>query len=324
MTTGTPTRWLLLAVTVCVLGLTWHLTRERGEPELYRLVEDASSADKSVRYRAIIVLDSYYGDRALPALAALVNALSEPDHGVVAAAARCLGKIGKSARRGLPAIVELLSSDRPATVKTACAIAIGKISENPQLCVPALRMVLRDGTADVGSVLMSLEQFGPSSAEAVPEIVSYLGAADDTAESALLALDGIGEAAAPAIPAIVAVLEDPQRDEFLKEIAGGTLASIGPAAVAALIALVRDHGNLQALDALGEIGPSARSAVPAVIGVLEVPERYPGRSWNRAAAALTVIGFDVTWTERVRAALTRAAALGAQGASTALERLAGR
>jgi HEAT repeat protein len=286
-------------------------------PDLDSVIAACRSDDLAARRRATHVLAAYFGKRAVAAVPVLTIALRDPDPRVAGNAARALRKIGPEARSAVPTLVAVMQSHQEADVAKMCARAIGSIATNASLCVPALRNVLRAGKVDPEALLMALASFGPGAREAVPEVMMYLGG--EHAEHALDALGSIGAEAEAAIPAILLIQADPTRGE-LREIAEGALIGIGAPAVPIFVERVRNSGSLDALDAIGHIGPDARSATPVLVEVLESPERVAG-AWSKAVWALMRVGHDETWRPRVLAALKRAASRGVTRAKRALARL---
>jgi HEAT repeat protein len=105
------------------------------------------------------------------------------------------------------------------------------------------------------------------------------------------ALGAIGPDAKPAIPALRKALNDEKKQ--VAEAAVVALGKIGPASVAALTAAVKDTRmeaavRKKAADALGDMGPDARSAVPALTSLL-APTKRKGKRGDPEDIRLEVV-----------------------------------
>jgi len=160
--------------------------------------------------------------------------------------------------------------------------------------VPALATALQDRTAAVRTAAVwALGQVGPAAAPERRELVRLLGDGDPFVRAgAAYALGGIGSAAAPAVPALIARLAD--LDERVRWRAVDALGKIGPRAdsVELLAALVRETacpGRGLAAEQLGRVGGAAHAAVPDLIEATS--DARPDVRW-RAVWALGQIGPD--------------------------------
>lgn len=151
--------------------------------------------------------------------------------------------------------------------------------------VPACMTALEDEDPQVRRRAATvLEAIGPAAGQAVPALVKALGDKDaDVRLRAVDALGAIGPAAAEAVPALMRIFagdEEWQRRNAYR--AGTALAGIGKAPVPALRRMLRNRDTRRrqrAIDALGQIGPAAKDAVPDLIVLLAEqlpPDKYPG------------------------------------------------
>jgi len=190
--------------------------------------------------------------------------------------------------------------------------------------IPTLRKHLADPHRLVReAVVRSLEKMGPAAKDAVPDMVKCLkDEIPRIRERAAAALEAIGKEARPALNALVEALEDADEEVVMQ--AADALTAIGPESQPALMAILKksktkqqcngairalyhlkpadealvaelmrmalhnkdEDLRMEALNALGEIGPDASSAVPHLIGMLE---KEPKLRW-RVAFTLDMIG----------------------------------
>ena len=194
------------------------------------------------------------GDDPKPLMAALAAPAAERR----AEAARSLATLGESAAPAVPVLAAALG-DPSHVVRAAAAWALGNVGPAAAPAVPALIRLLRDGDPFVRA-------------------------------GAAFGLGGVGEAATAAAAPLVERLNDP--DERVRWRAADALAKIGRdgASVGQLASLVQDAkgvGRGLAAEALGRVGPAARSAVPVLVAAAS--DARPDVRW-RAIWALGRIG----------------------------------
>jgi hypothetical protein len=141
--------------------------------------------------------------------------------------------------------------------------------------------------------LQELKKRGPQAQAAVPALAEALKdpAVDDDAAKALAA---IGPGAEPAIPALIETI---QREKGKRSgagydtpsvtswLAGQALTSIGPGAIPELIALLKHpdrYVRMSTVNALGNMGPQAFSALPALRETFNDEDEVV-RQWGRVA-----------------------------------------
>jgi HEAT repeat protein len=140
--------------------------------------------------------------------------------------------------------------------------------------VEGLVKQLKGGDPDARrAAAKALAEAGADAKPAVPALKQALKDKDlFVRRFAAQALGAIGPDAASAAPALGAAVNDPRQE--VQEAAVTALGKIGAPAVATLGAVVKDPNAAPALrrraaDALGVIGPDARSAVPALVAALQ-------------------------------------------------------
>lgn len=208
-------------------------------------------------------------------------------------AARALRALGEKAKPALPALVQALKDAQPWVRAEAgkALIEIGITKDE----VPAL--VARLGPADPDTLLLVAEALAGLPADALPPLLEILPKEDDRARrGALLALGFMGRHAAPAAPLLLDLLAS--EDPATVKLAGEALRRCGPWAdeyVPEILERLRFATDEQvrwaAAGVLGRIGPAAREAVPAL------REARAGEGERlRAAAAEALARIDVSET----------------------------
>ena len=252
----------------------------------------------------------------------------DPRNGVMGrrAAAEALAKAGPAAGEATPALLLALANDKDTAVRHFAASALGKMTQCPDLTVPALIAALGDaewtvrynatlalvgvGTAAVPALQKSLEtesafqlahaiqvllSIDPShSAGVMSRLVKLL--TDESAEVrgiAVVTTGLAGSAGESAVPALIALLESPEA-EFRQQVMAA-LAKIGPPAACAalpklisLLKLEKDKWNrIGAALALGALGKDHPEAISALLQALTDKD---SRVRSYCAGALTQIG----------------------------------
>jgi HEAT repeat protein len=237
-----------------------------------------------------------YDDPILARVWHLMGILDGPFHKERQHAIEQLGDL-KIAERSVIAALIKGAKENNTEIKSASLNALGKIGPPAAAAVPALVAALEDANVDVRwAANRALGGIGPA---AVPALVDALQhPEEDVRWHAATALGGIGPAA---VPALAAALEDPKESVRLRAAAalkliGKDLRGWAPAAlrkmdllgaaVPALVAILKssDYRTREiAARTLGDIGPVADDAAPALAEALKDPEEGVRRD---AAAAL--------------------------------------
>jgi HEAT repeat protein len=217
------------------------------------------------------------GSSAIPTL---LKALGSRNRRASQAAVRTLAEIGDAS---LPGLTRALESDH-ARVRAGAMRAISLMSKPGTSAadspIPGLLRILRQEDTKHSSrgswsrMLRILRQ----ESDADDESSTYARAA---------AADALGKLGDPAaVPDLVQALTDPN---YLAVSAALALGQIGDAAaVGPLVDVVRDHAKSwvprgAAAVALGNIGPAAASAVPALREALEYDVASAGEKWDERA-----------------------------------------
>jgi hypothetical protein len=246
--------------------------------------------------------------------AVILPALRDRDGTVRNAAADALASVP---RQSLPALIQMLNSaDHLDHARAAQVVA--RIGAQAKAAVPALVAVLGE-TPDAAdkAVVEALGSIGPDAGPAVPALMRMLREKPDIERQTALiyALGEIGAASEPAVPLIVETVRDPRdNSQFLNVSAAEALGKIGPGAKSAVSALIvalnSDNGSGRlvtvATGALGNIGADAKTAIPALVEAMahEDPEykKNQAEAIGRIAQALAARR-DGTSLGALRAAL---------------------
>ncbi len=209
---------------------------------------------------------------------ALINvfalALADPDEFARSSAADHLAEIGPDAVPAMPGLIRALA-DTSGSVRGLAARALGKFGPRAKIAVPALlRVAAHPG--EWSTLNETVKRIGP---EAVPALIHGLDDPEYPAGHvpAAVALGQFGPLAAAAVPRIRALLAN-SRGEARVSLAQ-TLWRIDrdSSALAVLIALIRKEDFMvqaRAFDALEEIGPDAKAAIPMLIEMLDHKNRF--------------------------------------------------
>ena len=173
--------------------------------------------------------------------------------------------------------------DRAAVIRS-----VGAFGADAAPAVEKLAGFLPDSDSDVrGAAALALSEIGPPAAPAAPQVARLLKDPDPQVRGyAALALREMGRRAAPAIPDLCAALQDPAPS--VRMTAASALGSMGTTADSAVPDLIAEleasNGSEISGDdvqvmrnicyALADIGPGARSAIPALEKVQHLRVKY--------------------------------------------------
>ena len=187
-------------------------------------------------------------------------------------AAEALGKIGPAAKKARGRLTALMVNDPDAEVRVSAALAVFRIDGGNAEAMNALIASLKDdgeGTAGPQEAAKAFQQLGPRAAPALPALVEALNHMDEfIRSSSVRAIAAIGSP--EAFTAVRSMIDDDR--EWMRLDAVEALGDLGPAAAPAVPELIefatgRDENTdfwvkREAVRTLGKIGPGARSAVP--------------------------------------------------------------
>jgi len=254
-------------------------------------VEELRNPKPAVRAQAALAL-AELGSAAREAEPSIVAALKDKDPEVRYAAVLALMASGAESPAAVGGLA-LALQDPAWFVRYPATLALERLGPKAKSAVPALidAMQPKDGVKDFRPIrcaraAVALAKIDPSAKEiqnAVPlileKLLGYDGDGSDGARAVgATALGDLGAAAVSALPALVKRLKDEEGD--VRVAAAVSLIKIAPekhaeAALATVVAELKNPDLLirvVAVDALGDLGPRARSASAALNGALRDPE----------------------------------------------------
>jgi HEAT repeat protein len=225
-----------------------------------------------------------------------------------------LKHLGLASKECIPLFVSR-SGDDNVKVRRAAVLALRLVGcKDVDAAVPALTRAAKDSDGYVrGAAVAGLGEIGPSAAAALDVIVGVLESDDQNNYIAARALGKLGAKAEPAVSSLTKALD--HRSPFMRESAAEALGCIGPKARASTTALrkalrdVEPHVRLNAayalwtiersndgikvltllldskdhlvvlgtIEAIGDIGPSAEDALPALEKVRQRDDKLNDR-----------------------------------------------
>jgi HEAT repeat protein len=172
--------------------------------------------------------------------------------------------------------------------RTHAIDSLGAMGEDAAEAAPALTNLLKDEAPPIRAhAARALGLMGSAALDSVPELVKLVGDEDPAVRrAAVQAIRAIQPGPQVVLPLLGNLLQD--ADDAVRIRAMHELAEVGDEAVSLLIEALEDEETVYwACLVLGEIGPEADEAVPALIGLLK--SETPGIR-REAAMALGQIG----------------------------------
>jgi HEAT repeat protein len=276
-------------------------------PSLMVLLKDDNAV---VRSSAIWALESFrrsgYGDEVT--ISALASALSDPDANVRRQAASALGEFGPKAGVAVPALAARLKDDEKGAekgsvvfVRAAAARALGRIGPGASAAASRLSALQTNPEPYLRmEATVALWRINRQPSLVLPVLIDALPKTADPGKWEIF--QALGEMGADAKDAVTAITEElKSQNSEVRQRAAEALWRIDPKQAPVIVdALVEPLDNPKATSAnlfsvvegvrlLGEIGPEARRAVPALIKLQT--HKYPPAS-NAVAKALLQIDRD--------------------------------
>jgi len=220
--------------------------RARGAiPKLLSVLEEGDSATKEIVVTTLLHVDPE------AAVSSLADMLRHSSQSIRHLAASRLGSLGEAARPATPALAELIR-ERPTSISGSEAIRT-LLALDPDVVVEVLGELLEHPNWTLR-------------------------------EQALSQLRVLGKRGRPLTPLVLEALED--GPEALRSTAARALGHVEAIETIPRLIELLEHPDVfvrkAAAQALGELGPAAAEAAPALVGVLCREESYPHRSVSRA------------------------------------------
>jgi len=208
---------------------------------------------------------------AQPNVSDLIQAVRSGDEAACTQAIKQLIVQADKAEGAVPALVEALKSDS-AAIRALALECLGHMGEAARPAVPAMVALIGDPDAKVRrQVIEAVGEIRPGPEVVLPLLVQVLKDADPAAR--LRALNALADQGEEAVPKLVEALKDEEAAYW----ACLVISEIGPPAKAAVPALVGLLGSedlslrREAMLALAEIGEAAAPAVPELVKSLDCP-----------------------------------------------------
>lgn len=264
------------------------VTAKDSGSELLKALQDE---DMLVRLSAVTALGKVQvkSDATVPTLA---EVLKGKEDGIRREAAIALSQLGSPA---VPALTEALKDSR-VEVRLNAALALGQMGSVAKPAIPSLIQLSKDSNLAVQQqAIEALGQIGAEAQTAVPTMVQALQHPNwQIRASAAHALGQIGAPAESAISALIAALNN--QDAVVRQRATVALSKMGSVAIPNLLNILKDQKQdvqvrSESAYALGEMGMTAKSAIPTLIEVFQ-DENQPIR--EGAIFALAQMGLSAT------------------------------
>lgn len=265
---------------------------ERAEDTGRQLIALLGDDDADVRAAAVEAL----GQLGESVVSMLISALNNGNPVYLQAIVEALASVGQPAVRQLIGALE--DERRPLLVRQYAAIALARIGNGTGNVVPALIARLEDENAQIRiAAAEALGNIGPAAESASGPLIDVIENRDEEVLVREYAIAAVARVA-PTAPVVSATLVDAvaESNALIYQAAVAALVDIGLSGreaigddVAGLVSALRAPDTARRLSAargLGELGPYARSAVPALTEI--VADRQ--NDIELRAAAATALG----------------------------------
>jgi len=251
----------LLCLSAGLLAIGWDGPNPRPSVDLTRDMTDLASLDRDRRGSAAVRLGRR-GTKAAPAVPRLAQVLlTDPSADVRGYAASALGAIGPDAELGVDALSRATNDVDPAVARRAI-VAVGEIGPRAVRALPRLRRRLADPDPNFRRIAArALGGLAEKAEPAADELIARMFNDDDlvVCREAAHALGAIGRPVSRVVPALAEVVADAETAPSTRFAAVTALGQIGPSARSALEPL-----REVARDTDPNLATAARKALAAV------------------------------------------------------------
>lgn len=273
-----------------------HMDAAAVAPAASDLARCAEDSDAEVRRKAIYVLGKL-GGKGENVFNAIIKGLGDSDTEVAREAMSALEKMDAPPKEALPTLVKL-AKDSKFETRTEAFKLLGKMGDT---AVPAMKDLFKSADPiDRATLIKSVVRLGPAAKPLLPELQAHMTAAPwwDNDADLFAIFKACGPDGAAGLTSVLKSLHDPKSPHFnlADERARTLLPVIGQFGAQAkdatpvLMEFLKERETLRlvVLETLGDIGPSAKEAIPAVQALMSDP-----RASNAARAALKRMGVRV-------------------------------
>jgi HEAT repeat protein len=238
---------------------------------------------------------------------ALTNTEPPPSYDLQYAVVGALGAFGKVAKTAVPALVKLLDAEfsRPGHQTIAALKKIGG-GGDPQLHALLMKKLLSD--SDHWDAKSMLEKLGDDAAPGMVPLLTKVALESKDEKVHEKVFDGLAALGSKAaVPILELIRQLPEGSRYNGYWALGRMGQSAAPVVDKLVAQLNGQimPHWETLTTLGEIGPAAKGAIPAIQASAKKEMARPGMPYVRGeAVALALIGAtDTTSVEIYREAL---------------------
>ncbi len=242
---------------------------EAGDvPQVLELLKSGDSEARASAARALGQAPPARAREVVPALVAAYQASN--DKKLRLAVVTDLGRFPGEAKAGLPVLSDALKSGSPELTQAACQTAARIGPEAQKLGSELAAALALPDSAVRKEVLAALRKVGPVK-QTVPALARVLQEKDSEVRQEVLAvLETLGKDARPAVEALLQLFAE---EKDLQKKITAVLAKIGKDAVPDLVKAMNDQNpaiRLGAVQALGEMGPAAKTAYRYLLGLSQI------------------------------------------------------
>jgi HEAT repeat protein len=227
----------------------------------------------------------------------LIPVLREPAERSVAL--RRLASLGPTAREAVPEVEKLVAQGDSGT-RVLAAQTLWYLDSGNAFGLPLLaRWIQRDEGVDREAAAQAVGQIGPPAAAATEALISALGAQDERLRAtSAWALGRIGPAASAAAPKLAALMRSDPSPQVRDDARWARYRVQREGSIKELVKLVgedRDAERQMAVQILGEKGPAAAEAIPALVDVLRHRSSRPSNGGVSDGEGFARVRLTAAW-----------------------------